>query len=447
MSNEYAVALKGLQISFDDGIIEADALLTATKNNADQLDLIETKLAAMGQPVSKAPKLKLVKAIDYTNSHLKKISWDELVEKSRHIVDSRGGDPNSVCSDDLLTKEELLGIEKRFSGGFRLQANLDHYDIAAMAIAGIVAALVDFLIVRIPKDMTFHGDFQEGSPLTKWIKSFNVPSDNPLSDYFKASFDKVKDVDIAGFSPNSHRLQTFAHDPLMGLVIGTIDIMRGGLTGVSRDGIIQHISGTGMPIANPLEAFVILIGHLLSDVCTKMGLPVPGWSMTHMLQLGEFGQKGRSLSEVARYMYLEGYDSRHFLTMATSVASAEIVLRSYVGLRRHFDEDYEAAWKRRSEVAKYAGISSNPTFLAMSLGAHGVAAAANAGKIALQGGNPLAFNYAQWLRFSQQLFRWFKIRLLSPSVIVSAYAQVNEQMLLEGWPNIDAGDPDYPALV
>jgi len=447
MSTDEEVALKGLQINIESGIDEADALLKRTRENATHLDVIESRLAKMEQPVLKASQLTLVRNVQYSDSPSTNISWDELVIASRQVVASRGIDPDSISSDDLLTQQELLTIERRFSGGFRLQANLDKYDIAAMAVAGIVAAVVDFLVVRIPKDMTFQGDFQTGSPLTKWIKSFDVPSDNPLSDYFKASFDKVKDVDIAGFSGWSHRLQTFAHDPLMGLAFGTIDIMRGGLTGISRDGIIQYITGTGAPISNPLEAMVILIGHLMSDVCTKMGLPVPGWSLTHMLQFGEFGAKGRNISEVARFMYLEGYDSRHFLTMATSVASAEIVLRSYVGLRKHFDDDYAATWKRQDAVAKFSGTSANPTFQAMSLGAHGIAAAANAGKIVVYGGNPLAFNYAQWLRFSQQLFGWLRTRMLSPSLVVSAYAQVNEQMLLEGWPVIDASAVDFPVLI
>lgn len=446
MNSESHVVLKGLQISFGSDIANADDVINEIKKNSSNLDSIEAKLARLGHPVPEGSKLHLVRNIGHKNTGENSIDWGTFLKESRQIVASRGFDPEKISSSDLLSREEILNIEKRFSGGFRLQANLDQYDIAAMAIAGIVAALVDFFIVRIPKDMAFHGEFQEGSPLTKWMKSFDVPSDNTLAAYFKASFDKVKDVEIDGFSGRSHRLQTFAHDPLMGLVIGTMDVMRGGLTGVSRDGVIHYISDTGVPVNNPLKALVIVIGHLLSDVCTKMGIPVPGWSVTHMLQFGEFGTKGRNLSEVARFMYLEGYDSRHFLTMATSVAAAEIVLRSYVGLRKHFDEDYGAVWSRQERVGNIAGISANPRFQAMSLGAHGIAAAANAGKIAFQAGNPLAFNYAQWLRFSQQLFGWLQTRLVSPSKVISAYVLVNEQTLLEGWPAIDTSEEGFPVL-
>ena len=41
-------------------------------------------------------------------------------------------------------------------------------------------------------------------------------------------------------------------------------------------------------------------------------------------------------------MFIRGYDSWHFLTMSTSVATVEAILRAYFALRQHSDEAYRA---------------------------------------------------------------------------------------------------------
>lgn len=359
---------------------------------------------------------------------------------------SRGVDPDRVCLDDLLDRSEVEAIEARFRSGFRIEAELDRYDITAAVIAGVGAALVDFLIVRIPTGMTYAGDLQRGSPLTEWLRSFEVPPDNRLASWFKTSYDRVGGIDLDGFGPRTHRLQTFGHDPLLGLLFGTIDVLRGGLTGVSRDGVVTYVAGTGQAIENPIVAFTTVVMHMLSDVATRMGLPPPGWTLTHALQFGSFGEKDRTVAELARFMYLKGFDSRHFLTMGTSVAAAELILRAYVGLRRHFERGYDEAFVRVGEVAGAHGVGSNPRYVAMSLAAHGIAAAANAGKIAAHGGNPLAFNYALWLQFVRRLFNWITLKLRSPTDVLLGYAGSNERALLRGaWG--DLGQDDFPVLV
>lgn len=427
--------LKYLQLDFSLMLEGTSRSLSIAQQSASRLDAIEESLASLGHQVTRHSDAAVNSREKVRNRA--DISWDRLLEASGQMLVSRGVKVDALSFQDLLEESEIDVIQRRFSGGLRLQADLDHFDIAAMIAAGLTASLVDFLVVRIPSDMTFHGLSQEGSEVTKWIKSFDVPSNNKLAKYFVASFDKVKDIPIEGFSGWTHRLQTFAHDPLVGLVIGTLDVMRGGLTGVSKDGVVQTIDGTGTPISNPLVALFVVLGHLLSDVATKMGLPAPGFSLTHLLQIGNFGDKERSLAEVCRFMYLKGYDTRHFLTMTTPVAAAEIVLRAYVGLRRYLDPDYEEAYARQKAIGEFLRISAHPRFQLMSLGAHGIAAASNAGKIAIYGGNPLAFNYAQWMYFSKQLFKWLQMKMASPTSVVAGYVAFNECMLLEGWPKLD----------
>jgi len=84
-------------------------------------------------------------------------------------------------------------------------------------------------------------------------------------------------------------------------------------------------------------------------------------------------------------MSLNGYDLRHFLAGGLSPAVVEIVLRAGVMLR-HYAEHGETA----------LASAQHPKYRTLLLAAHGIAALANGGKVALLHGNPLAINLAQW---------------------------------------------------
>jgi hypothetical protein len=290
--------------------------------------------------------------------------------------------------------------------------------------------------------------FQRGSPSTKWIQSLEVSGDNWLARNFKTAFDRVNvGGRIDGFGARTHRFQTFGHDPLVGLIIGTIDIIRGGMSAVSKNGDLVFLSGTGPAHFNPFTALVCEIGHLLSDCATKMGIPPPGFSLAQILQVGSVGPNERTVADLARFMYLKGYDSRHFLTMSTSVAAAEVVLRGYFAIRRRLDEHYEAQAVHIERASGACSMSAHPTFQAMALVAHLVGSAANGGKVAFYQGNPLAINYAQWLRFVHSALSFTQTRLRSPSEVLIGHARANLVELDECWPPIEVGAVDFPSLV
>jgi hypothetical protein len=58
---------------------------------------------------------------------------------------------------------------------------------------------------------------------------------------------------------------------LLGLVYGTIDILRGTTTAVSKTGQMAVIDSNVAPVSNPLWAFVRQVIHLLSDLPTRDG--------------------------------------------------------------------------------------------------------------------------------------------------------------------------------
>jgi hypothetical protein len=91
-------------------------------------------------------------------------------------------------------------------------------------------------------------------------------------------------------------------------------------------------------------------------------------------------------------MYRSGYDFRHFLAGGLCAALTELIVR--------------LAWTARelgrgNSLAEATPLASKPRLRSSLLLAHGVAAAINAGKVAITQ-NPLALNWAQWLA----LFRY-----------------------------------------
>ena len=90
--------------------------------------------------------------------------------------------------------------------------------------------------------------------------------------------------------------------------------------------------------------------------------------------------------DVARYMYSNGYDLRHFVTMAISPAIAEVILCAYHGVRAC------AAGPEPRE----GGIPDRLKREQMLALTHGLLGSANILKTALYGWNPMEINLAQF---------------------------------------------------
>jgi hypothetical protein len=456
-----AVVLTATAADLEQDALDAIADVDAARDEGATLDRLLDRARGLAGDVEAASPHEVIapRAEAETRAPFVSITpptWEELrVEAEKRLV-ARGLNPDAVDIDDLLDPAEVERIAARFRGDFQLRANLDRQDVYASITAGLLAALVDFLVVRIPADTLAGGRglrdsfLDSGSPLTKWMHRQSLPHDNPLSDWCKASFDRVNlqdtGFDLPGSGGKSHRYHTLGHDPFLGLVFGTIDIMRGGLSGVDNAGHFVSISGTGA--VHPFLALPVEILHLLSDVATRMGIPAPGWVVTGLLQFGSVGPQDLTLAETARQMYIRGYDCRHFLTMATSPAAAELFLRGYWGLRHYFDEDFADSTDHDALVAQTDGhLGAHPRYIAMTLIAHTAASAANGGKIAMYGpAGPYAFNYAQWLAFLKSSMRMFQIRTRSPSRVLVGHANANAAALAAGWPELDWTTDDAPAL-
>jgi hypothetical protein len=360
------------------------------------------------------------------SSELVRISyrgWDDFVRQTRTFALTHGLDPLAPF-DTFLIEEDL---ERLREGSYQSSLRWDRWDYFFVYGSGMLAALTDFLLVRIPK-MMVGGQYagQEASPLTEWFKQYDTRPGHSegwlaewarmLEECCKTPYDRqaaVLDDELAqipGVTAKSHRLQTLGHDPVLGFVFGVLDILRGTVTAFSYDhlaGAHRYVEGKVFSplaaadmderITRLIEAILRHIGHLISDVGTPMGLPAPLMTLFQVLNVGAFGEKDRTVGQVARWMYLNGYDLRHFVASGVTPAVIEIVLRAFLMLR-HYSEQGEVK----------LALAQSPKYRSMLLAAHGVAATTNAGKVALYQGNPLAINQAEWMALLRYLFPHMK---------------------------------------
>ncbi|WP_051317092.1 hypothetical protein [Ectobacillus panaciterrae] len=318
-----------------------------------------------------------------------------------------------------LEKELLAEVTSKKN----LTPSLSKLDMTVALVIGCVAAIVDLLFVKIPVEVNYLGKYQQsGSGITEWLRSQGVNEDGQLNNFFKGleksckvSFDAsnsrgVGDYngELNGFYPKTHRLMSLGHDPFFGIIFGLIDMLNGTLTLIDAKGVIHHI-----PIENyqnqPVEKMIFVpfvwIGHILSDVCTKMGIPVPGWGFTQLLQFGSFGEKGRSIADIARWMYLEGYDLRHFLTMSLVPGIIELLVRIYFRLTSEKEDFLSPLYAQNLR-----NIQNNIRLQKLLFTAHSVAVSGNILKVFLAHGNPLALNSAELLGFAKQSVQMTLIR-------------------------------------
>lgn len=339
-------------------------------------------------------------------------NWKQFVSDCLIYSIERNLDP-FASYDSFLNESDIQRIKNE---SYENKYKWDKYDYIVVGMAGILAALSDYFLVRIPKVVTsgiYTG--QLASPITQWLRKTSVSSihENEFIGAFvrelemrcSVPYDAVSrdQGGLAGMTGRTHRLQSLGHDPILGFLFGVVDIFRGTLTGFSYDKlakthtlVTRQVSESHM--VGLVEAFLIQLGHFVSDVGTSAGLPAPFFSLAQGISItNPLSKSNRTYGEMARWMYLHGYDFRHFITMGITPCIIELIVRGFVLIRQYFENQ---------EIR--ISIAHNPKYRAMLLTAHTIASMGNAGKIALLQGNPLAINWAEWLAFFRYLFPQIK---------------------------------------
>ncbi len=367
--------------------------------------------------------------------------WDAYVGNVERYIADHGIEVAPDPLAQLLPPERAAEIRRRFHADFG-PAPWDPWDYGAVALAVIVGALTDYLLVAAPGG-SFKGEPQRESPLTAWMKEQSkklapisgadtIDRNNfqqwiaglttAAEKWAKVPYDVV--IPKEGLTPNVHRLGSLGHDPLLGLVFGVGDILSGTCTFIDKSGAWRVIDNPGFEgTGNPLEALVRVVVHGFSDVFTAQGLPPPFMALFQLVDakpgitLKEGGDPV-AVRDVARYMYANGYDLRHFMTTKISPATAEVILRAYHGARACAD---------RPEPGE-PGIPERLKREQMLVLSHGLLSSANILKTALYGWNPMAINLAQ--------FQTLMKRMLSLVKLATERDQLFQNALDKGWKSL-----------
>lgn len=329
-------------------------------------------------------------------------TWDEI------LLEAKNSTPELVDFNMLLTQEEIGAVLDRHKAiGSELDwfESFDRYDFALCIAAGVVAGVVDVILVGVPQHAGFMGSPpSKGGQLSNAIRekvSKLLPPDKikELEKAYRVPYDASTNFNlkktVEGLGPGTHRFQSVGHDPLLGFVFGVRDILTGEFSGIGSNGhlIVQQVGSQFLQdehlVVRILEAMKVQLGHLASDVATSRGLPAPLMPLLQFLQFGKIGNHEHTIAEVVTAMYGKGYDFRHFMAGSIPVMITEIIIRLGYFIR---------SVQSRKTLMKSVPTASSLKLRRQLLLAHSVATLINAGKVCVTK-NPLAISWPQALAF------------------------------------------------
>lgn len=420
------VTLAELRSLFDQMDVDLAAILDRETNITDALGEVQPELEAARARLAElgvvVPGTRLTTdAIDVTDSEEAHPQYevplvpaeadlDKLARLAKARLERLGIDVARDPLTQILPGGEIARSLRAYADEHG-DVSWDAADWAVVISAGVLATLIDIVVLRTPKKVTLRtGEERTGSPLTMWLNEHSEGIHQRFLKQFerqaKVPYDANSTKATGGavtMGPRNHRLKSLGHDPLVGFFYGVQDIMQGTGTYVEKGRLVQ-IPIDQDPVAL-VEALLIQVRHLLSDVATPAGLPAPLFTL---FQLGEGDspfirtkagvEVGATWAEISQYMYLNGYDLRHFLAMGLSPAIVSIVIRGYWHLGNYASG--RTSEQRRREHAKLTS---------MLLMGHAIATSGTLLKTGvLYRLNPLALNYDQFLAMVPATAGWLK---------------------------------------
>lgn len=330
--------------------------------------------------------------------------------------------------DDTLETEHLKLNFKKFSKFNRLT----NEEVLVAASIGLLASIIDIFFVGTP-DMVklYRGpEVFDGSILTGKLREISMAKLDILQNIYKFTEKKFKvPYDTSQLSdvvtPDNHRLRSIGHDPMFGLLFAVADIVLGTATLIDNEGKIRITIGKSkVPNNEKWLAVIYYFGHLISDIYTARGLPIPGFFMTQFFTAGSGDKK---VSEIAFDMYKNGYDLRHMASMKAPVFIKDQLIKLYITLTEQSDNDMATMAQTQLNEQDYKIKYHLLSLVADTVGVVGNIAKFISPPVAL---NPCALNAAQWYEF-------FK----TGSVILLAYnrdtaveeAIYNRKQIGEAW--------------
>ena len=340
--------------------------------------------------------------------------------------------------NELFTKEELQSNEKailQLNNEYNEIHKLDKIDVSIAVVAGLAGAFVDTVLVGIPSRTT---NGLKAAPLSNYIRGY-FDKRFPEEEMSKLANKKISKVPfdaqdnrnttvwVEGLSAYYHRMLQLGHDPLLGFVVGILDILNGTMTTIDKQGNIVCQVMENYEERKESDIFSAMckqIIHLKTDITTSMGLPVPLMSLFNLLQFGDIGEEEQTIAEIVQGMYYEGYDFVHFCSMSIPVMVTEVIVRLCYAIKRIKEGN-----SIRESIPFSLNRNKNPKLSTMLFIGQSSATAINAGKVAFTK-NPLEINYPQWIAFAKYSYTQLKWGLINKPKLREEYVlnKIHEEL-------------------
>lgn len=349
--------------------------------------------------------------------------WNEILEEADKFVVGECEIESIFTEEELQQNKEAIRL---MNEEFNQIHHLDKVDVAIGALAGMVGAAVDILMVGIP-EKTPEG--LKAGPLSNYIRDYfdrkfpeeemqKLANSKESKVPFDAQDNRHTTIRVEGLSAYYHRLLQLGHDPVLGFVFGVADILTGRMTTIDKTGKVVSQVMENYADRKETEIFRALakqIAHFKSDVTTSMGLPAPFMSMFNLLQLGNIGEYDQTIAEIVQGMYYEGYDFIHFCSMSVPAMLVEVIVRIGYAFKR-IGEGHTV----KDSIPVSLNREKHPKLATMLFLGHSAATAVNAGKVAFTE-NPMAINYAQWIAFTKYSYSQLKWAIIEKTAMKDAY--------------------------
>ena len=358
--------------------------------------------------------------------------WNEILEEADKFVVGECEIESIFTEEELQQNKEAVRL---MNEEFNQIHHLDKADVAIGALAGMVGAAVDILMVGIP-EKTPEG--LTAGPLSNYIRDYfdrkfpeeemkKLANSKESKVPFDAQDNRHTTIRVEGLSAYYHRLLQLGHDPVLGFVFGVADILTGRMTTIDKTGKVVSQVMENYADRKETEIFKALakqIAHFKSDVTTSMGLPAPFMSMFNLLQFGDIGEYDQTIAEIVQGMYYEGYDFIHFCSMSIPTMLVEVIVRMGYAFKR-INEGHAI----KDSIPVSLNKEKHPKLATMLFLGHSAATAVNTGKVAFTE-NPMAINYAQWIAFTKYSYSQLKWAVMEKPAMRDAYVtgKIYEEM-------------------
>lgn len=322
--------------------------------------------------------------------------------------------PGEIGFEDIFTGAEIAANTQyiqQLNNAFDATHTLDSIDIIIPVVAGILGGAVDCFFGGFTRNAS--GKSIPGT-LSSYVENmFNkaLPADKiiELENLAKVTYDAQDNrnttIFIDTLSSYFHRFLQLGHDPVLGFIFGVIDMMAGTMTTIDYGGkfVIQLMENySDRKAANLFEAIAKVFLHMLSDVNTPAGLPVPFMALFNKLHIGSIGAEKLNISEMVKSMYGQGYDFRHFCAMSIPTMIIEVVVRI-----SYFVKQLAEGYSFSEAIPVGLSHENKPRLGTMLFIAHSASTAINTGKVIFTK-NPMDINYPQWLSFARYSVKQLK---------------------------------------